>query len=189
MVKFFAFSLCIVAASAPLTLACTLDPRVGLLLALLFSVVAGAGMIVRRPDGSMGDGAGRWVLALTLGWAATWFGVGFYVETWHYAPNTPLPEEWRRLHGATEDVFETFAVTGFPIQRIEGHGTGGGPGCLPWSKGGWALVSNLMILSALSGLLAWQLPRRAVKPVAWGAIVSGPIACWLAWWRLVALLD
>jgi hypothetical protein len=161
-----------------------------LLLLPLFGLTAISSLRRCRPRTS------RLLLATTVGLAVTWFGVAFRVEQspafFRGMPtsySSGQHESWLASHDASDEHFETMVVAGFPLQRVEGHGSGGAHERLPWTKGLDALLANFGLAAAAGLVLALLVPAQALGvcvAFAVGAAVPGGL---LAFDRLMWMLD
>ncbi len=112
----------------------------------------------------------RFVIVLGVAFAMTWWGIAWNVDS------VSIPGEdwdlWLEQHGASREYFGTLMVTGFPIQRIEGHGGGGAQEYLPWSKGLWALLANFAIWMGVGIGLAAVATKKAARFIAWSTVAA-----------------
>ena len=157
-------------------------------LALAFGFVAGGSLARRTSAPATADVHARLVFALAAAFGATWLGVAWNVECFDWGRPQDLPA-WRASHGASAWHYETLMVSGFPLQRVEGHGGGGAFEYLPAAKGLWVLVANLGLWTIGFIVVALALPRRLVFHAAWTAVVLAPVCCAVGFERLMYMLD
>jgi hypothetical protein len=163
------------------------DVRWCALFVAVFAVVAGA-CLVGGQRAAPPVAAVRTTLALAVAFAATWLGVAWNTERADVSQPQRW-EAWRTEHGASREHYDTFVVSGFPVQRVEGHGGGGAREHLPASKGLWALLLNFAAWTLASAVAAWRLPARALVPAAWVAVLLAPVAGLAGVHQLMVMLD
>ena len=134
----------------------------------------------------------RATLALTLAACVTWLGVVWNVD---YAPSVrdqasdAANQAWMSDHGFSTERYLTRMVAGFPIQGLQGHGGGGFPGHIPFSKGSWVLLANFGLLLAPAMALAFFVSRRIAWTTAWVVAIAGPLCHWGGWVRYMVMSD
>jgi len=130
-------------------------------------------------------------LAVTLAFSAAWLGVWGNVESFDQSSqfSWKMYDGWLEEHGASTDYYKTRAVTGFPFQKIQGHGGGGACEVLPLTKGLDYLMLNFLMWLAVLFALVCALPKRFLVPVGWTAIALATVSVLLGWGKLLFLLD
>jgi hypothetical protein len=186
------FALTLTVASALLALLSTgFHVALAALPLLAFPVAAGFALTRRlSPALRQSRRHERLVLAVGLAFACTWFGLASRAE---YFPGKARDlgqySAWLEQHHASEEIYQTFVVTGFPLQRIEGHGGGGAPDHLPVGKGLGILFANFGLLLAVCSLGIACVPRRLLEGMAWMAVVAAPVSGYFGLHVLMHILD
>ena len=90
-------------------------------------------------------------------------------------------QTWLAEHGASTEHYITLVVTGFPLQSIEGHGTGGAREWLPPGKGLGALVANFLLWTVAFVALVYAVPKRFLWWLSWPAAALAGVSGIVGW--------